>query len=571
MVRFVLFLTLYISFAFVDPPPKMRDPQLVRKYREFDQTLALYQDKLSTMRDDDGLFVPSVAQRQILQAEIDNLTTCRKGLDIPDDVFFLLNEHFADFIEGLQQRLDNYYQTPSRTISDRGFTAIIHNDTRPDTTRKKAFCDLLKQHEQLYNALFEWIDELPVRELGNILGRLSSVKSTVSALESVIDEELKELNEGERKELHNCIEKFIDNIMDPGIKELEKMVAVRGGIAQVRPWEDGDVAVIDLDKYRMTLKALGVDLDDMLSWYKEEVEKSRNECFAIANALDIPEKPVTTMIEVNDILFKYAGPADSPEEMFARATEYVTRATAAAREYVWLPEDADCMPIPMAESMKASYPWGAGGSADRNQRPFVGHFMLNDDNYKAITDGWLKINCCHEVHPGHYTQWIRTLLDPLPETLRRGAKHTCLTESMCLRTEKLFESVYSEDPFYPLFTAYRRHHCTIRILADIICQVEGQSLGAIVDLYKTELGFDDITARKLIPTHSEGSGYFTTYYYGYKKVVEWEEKYGFDKKEYTELLFSAGRMSLENFERYLKLSDADRFSLTHEFASLLHF
>jgi hypothetical protein len=197
--------------------------------------------------------------------------------------------------------------------------------------------------------------------------------------------------------------------------------------------------------------------------------------------------------------------------------------------------------------------------------------MLNDDNYRAITDGWLKINCCHEVHPGHYTQWIRMLLDPLPETLRRGAKHTCLTEAMCLRTEKLFEPVFGEDPFYPLFTAYRRHHCTVRIVADILCQVEGKSLGEIVDLYKTELGFDDVTTRKLIQTHYGGGGYFTTYYYGYKKIAEWEEKYGFDKKEYTEMLFSAGRMSLENFERYLKLSEADRFSLTHEFASLIHF
>lgn len=397
------------------------------------------------------------------------------------------------------------------------------------------------------------------------------MENTVAIIEGEIDVALKDLSNADRKELHNSIKHFLDNTLAPNIAKLEKMVADRGGIAEVRPWKDSDVATIDIDKYRMTLKSHGVDLDDVLSWYRKDFEKTRNECFALANALNIPEKPVTTMIEVNDILFKYAGPADSPEEMFARATEYVTRATAAAREYVWLPEDADCMPIPMETSMKASYPWGAGGSANRNQRPFVGRFMLNDDNYKAITDGWLKINCCHEVHPGHYTQWIRMLLDPLPETLRRGAKHTCLTEAMCLRTEKLFESVFSEDIFYPLFTAYRRHHCTVRIVADILCQVEGVTLGAIVDLYKTELGFDDITARKLISTHSSGSGYFTTYYYGYKKITEWEEQYGFDKKEYTEMLFSAGRMSLENFERYLKLSEEDRFSLTHEFASLIHF
>ena len=98
-----------------------------------------------------------------------------------------------------------------------------------------------------------------------------------------------------------------------------------------------------------------------------------------------------------------------------------------------------------------------------------------------------------------------------------------------------------------------------------------QTIADVMELYIEELGFDRKTARAQVQAHVNMSGYFTTYYYGYKKVADWEKLYGFDKREYNELLFSAGRVSLETFERYLKLSEADRYSLTHEFASLAKF
>jgi hypothetical protein len=197
--------------------------------------------------------------------------------------------------------------------------------------------------------------------------------------------------------------------------------------------------------------------------------------------------------------------------------------------------------------------------------------MLNDENYKAVTDGWIKINCIHEVHPGHYTQFLRMYLDPIPETFKRGAMHSCLTEGMCIRTEKLFEYIFAEDPYYPLFTAYRRHHTSVRIKVDLWLRYFGKTIGEIVQLYIDELGFDRHTARTQLQAHEIMSGYFTTYYYGYKKVADWEKLYGFDKREYTEILFSAGRVSMEIFESILKLSEADRYSLLHEFASLNQF
>ena len=58
---------------------------------------------------------------------------------------------------------------------------------------------------------------------------------------------------------------------------------------------------------------MGVSLDELLSWYQEEIEKTRADVFDIAGRLDIPEPAPTTMEEINEILFKYEGPCDTPE------------------------------------------------------------------------------------------------------------------------------------------------------------------------------------------------------------------------------------------------------------------
>ena len=76
--------------------------------------------------------------------------------------------------------------------------------------------------------------------------------------------------------------------------------------------------------------------------YKRQ-EKTRAEVFEIAGKLDLPEPAPDTMEEVNDILFKYEGPCDTPEEMLARANEYLKRTRALAHEYVRLPEDEECI------------------------------------------------------------------------------------------------------------------------------------------------------------------------------------------------------------------------------------
>ena len=327
---------------------------------------------------------------------------------------------------------------------------------------------------------------------------------------------------------------------------------------------------MDPEEYRVLLKKkLGVSLDELLAWHKEEIEKTRAEVFQIARKLDIPENDPKTMVEVNDILFRYAGPCDSPEEMFHRAEKYLKRTRAIAHEYVRLPDDEVCKCVPLADCYKDSYPWGGYEGGDFSLQPYRGQMFLNQYNYQNITDGWIKLNALHEAYPGHHVQYVRTAMAETPETVKLGAKQIPVLEGTCLRTERAFEFLFAEDPFFPLFVAYRRHHASVRIYVDLMMFYHGASLEEVIKIYQEELGFDHGTARKQVQAHQNMPGYFTCYYYGMKKLTGWEKEYGFSKWDYTELLFSTGYISVENFESLLKLSPEERERYFHSFSSLL--
>ena len=325
------------------------------------------------------------------------------------------------------------------------------------------------------------------------------------------------------------------------------------------------------EAYRALLRDLrGVNLDELLSWGEAEMEKTRANCFKIAARLadDKGEPRPETMAQVNDLLFKYAGPCGSPEEMFARAAGYLKRTRALAHEYVRLPEDECCQLVEIPWKLRESFPWGGFSSGDAKRRPITGQMFLNQYNYTAATDGWLKMDCLHEAYPGHHVQFVRTITDPIPETMKIGAKSIPLMEGMCHRTEHAFEFIYGEDPFYPLFVAYRRHHTAVRIQADLMLYYYGRPIEEAVRLYERELGFDRRSARGQVQAHEDRPGYFTCYYYGMKKLCDWEVQYGFEKKAYTELLFSLSNVSLETFEKLLKLTPQQRERFFHDFASL---
>ncbi|MCL2571054.1 MAG: DUF885 domain-containing protein [Defluviitaleaceae bacterium] len=509
----------------------------MQNFRVLDKDIAELGQKLNG-------FIPTKENRQIAQGEIDALARRVKALDCNNPVLDVLAGHFLDFLESKQQALSNYYENPGVALQYLGWRlySLCHTDYRPHEQRIPEIEAKIKSLPQLWNDAI--LPILPEKAQSVITG-LKQAINTAKYTKHDLDEYRQSL-----ESYLACASNFAD----------EQKSTTRG---------DDEVIPVTPDEYRAALKNnIGVDLDQLLSWYEYENAKTRAESLELANKI---KGPIRSTAEVSDLLFKYAGPCDSAEEMFSRANEYLKRARAAAHQYIWLPHDEQCECIPIPPQLKDSYPWGGYNSDYPSRYPLYNTMFLNNFNYTAITDGWIKINALHEAYPGHHAQFIRAAIDPIPETMKRGAKSIPLSEGTCIRTERVFEFVFAEDPYYPLMVAHRRHHTSTRIKIDLMLHYFGKTIGEACDLYQQEMGFDRKTARAQVQAHENGMGYFTSYYYGMKKIYDWEKEYYWDKRDYTDLLFSVGRVSLETFEKILKLTSKERHSLTHDFASLIQF
>lgn len=197
----------------------------------------------------------------------------------------------------------------------------------------------------------------------------------------------------------------------------------------------------------------------------------------------------------------------------------------------------------------------------------MGEVFLNDTNYRAVTDGWLKMMAIHECYPGHHVQFVRTTMDTLPETVKIGSQYIPILEGTAHRSEKLMEHIFP-DPFFPLFVRLRRHHTAVRIKADLWLHYFGRPAEDAVGLYMQELGFDRESARGQVRYQERNPGYMTCYYYGMKKIQDLQERFRYGDKEFTEILFSVGRLSLAGLEKFLELSDDNKARFQTEFAAL---
>jgi len=544
----------------------MENAKLIKTYRMLDYDLAKVHSLLNSTRENkSSLFVPTDANCRIVKEQLNLLKERIDTLETPAKPFEFIKNHFNDFFYALNLQFETISSNPQGYLYSLGWKIVPMILDAEDFT---AGYDIL-------------------------ISRLGAIKDIVSVLEVNCRDEKQKLalseaigymknNLGVNKVEYRSFYEFLGKEKETALLNLveetesflneKQQILSDGKSEKYAMLDDSAVLPQDIEKYKNALSVnIGVNMDELLQWYEAETEKTRKECFEIARSLDIPENNPQTMADINNILLKYAGPADTADEMYERANSYIKRTRAIAHEYVWLPEDENCIISKVPIQLKVAYPWGGYEGGYRFKTPIVGRMFLNNYNFKAITDGWMKINTLHEAYPGHHVQHVRSITDPIPETMKIGAKNVPLHEGTCLRTERAFEFVFAEDPFYPLFVAYRRHHTSVRIKVDLWLRYFGKTIGDAVDLYQQELGFDRQTARFQVQAHENDEGYFTSYYYGMKKLCEWEKLYGYDKMSYTKLLFSVGGVSLENFKLYLDMTEDEKFMLTHAFGSLYQF
>lgn len=548
----------------------MKNSELIQLYRELDRDCArLSYCQFGDESETESLFIPNDVNMEMAWNTWRELKEKVAALEEPDAVFTLVKHHLEDFLEEQEFSLESMQRSPERGLLY-GHWMIENLSRISRKTDEEKVEEIKKRFEKLFGAREEYMRDIKAhydeKGIMNVATAMRRNALTVGELQARMKEMFPTFTEEQFQTANEAVTKYVKMLTQMA----EELSEEDAPVEELKKDDLSITVKMDGDEYRTLLKKrMGVNLDELLAWYKEEMEKTRTEVFAIAAKLDIPEKAPKTMREVNDILFKYEGPCDSPEEMFRRADTYLKRTRALAHEYVNLPEDELCICVPVPESCKDSYPWGGYEGGDFSVQPFRGQMFLNNYNYKNVTDGWIKLNSLHEAYPGHHVQYVKTAIAETPETVKIGAKMTPILEGTCLRTERAFEFIFGEDQFFPLFVAYRRHHGSTRIYVDLMMYYFGVTLEEVVQIYEEELGFDRVTARGQVRAQQNMPGYFTCYYYGMKKILELEKEYGFSKKDYTELLFSAGYLSMDRFEELVKLSPEDRERYFHDFKSLL--
>ncbi len=551
----------------------METQELRQAYRQLDAACGRQHHKLRSARDyEPELFIPTAESRVAEDQVYADLLARAKVLPAPDPVYQILRNHLIDFIQAQRSTLQSTFEHPASYISSlTNFVTFMGNkDSRSADERARVLLHRLDQVNDLWAAVNKMLPTAPGNKLRDVVNDCEMLQ--------LVSVQSRAKTEAHYSGLGSSDLDSVQRALADLIAKAEAWRGEAGKLLGTRPQEAavGTDAPLNMDRerYRMVLdQELGVSLDELLSWYDSELDQTRAEMIEIADRIKpAGYAPITTPLAAVELMNKYAGPCDSPEEMFTRLRHYVDRAQAACRDFVRLPEE-HCRVVPVPEQHRLTYPWGGYGGGCTRRRPLLGEVFLNDTNYRAVSDGWIKINAVHECYPGHHVQFVRGTLDPLPETIKIGAKRVPLQEGMCHRTERLMEHIFPEDPYYPLAVAFRRHHTAARIKADLYLQYFNRPEEDAIQLYMAELGFDRHTALGQVKSQETQNriGYFTCYYYGMKKLADMEANYGIDKHTFTEYLFSVLNVSLTNFEAFLQLGEADKQRFLTGFPSLLQF
>ncbi|HHY76015.1 MAG TPA: DUF885 domain-containing protein [Firmicutes bacterium] len=548
---------------------KRASEEQVQVFREFDAKCAELAYRLTSSRMyDEEAVVPGFGQRDWEKSRWQELLKEAETLVPAEDVQELLKSHFVEFLSGKISSVDSAYHHPARFIRTQTqfVDRLFRQDSRSPGERYRVFKKRFHQFDDVFRGVKSILGSAEPEKRRQVAVACAVMRKVASKLADEVPVYFPGLSDYETQDLRDMLRRLASKTVGWESEVTRSRFAPRE-----KPRDDGEVlAGASEDERRAAYERvlreeLGVELEELLRWHESEIERTRAEMLESAARLD---GSVRTPGDVAALLLRVAGPADSVEEMFRRMEEYVAVAKKAAVDgYVDLPEET-CLVKPTPEQTRDDYPWGGYAGGCYRRRPLVGECFLNDTNFRAVTDGWLKMMAIHECYPGHHVQFVRSVLDPLPATVALGARSVPLTEGAAHRSEKLLEGIFP-DPAFPVFVRLRRHHTAVRIKADLYLHYFGRPVEEAVQLYVDELGFDWNTARGQVLYQERNPGYMTAYYYGMKRLEDLQAKYMPDDKEFTRVLFSVGRLSLRSFERFLRLDPEDRREFQTRYSSLL--
>lgn len=292
--------------------------ELLRQYRELDRDCALLSRFQLDERQAGGrLFLPTEEHMKQAWSRWAELRDRADALEEPDRVFSMVKHHFQDFLDSLEYTLRDKEEHPE--ADHLGVHWEIENTSRlnrhPDEERCQGLTDYLREICEAKDSVLELIQARAEGSTGDLSEEFRKESRMVEMYRTDLKRFFPSFQDGQMERLEKALMKT-----ETVLKEMAAVLRDEEAPASETVEEDLKQTIkMDADAYRTILqKQMGVSLDELLSWYREEIEKTRAEVFEIAGKLDIPEPVPDTMEEVNDILFKYEGPCDTPEEMLDR-------------------------------------------------------------------------------------------------------------------------------------------------------------------------------------------------------------------------------------------------------------
>lgn len=500
-------------------------------------------------------FVPSEANVEALLAEVSALRRDVEQLerDHMGPAAAVLVEHFKEWLDQLEARLLDDRTFPNRYIASivRRVNSLVSLDPREPAERARLLREILTRAPEVLEAVRLLALRAPAERRLMLFRVVERMPEFVTKVSSALGEALA----GAPADALEAVERGLRDF----VARAEDMVAAVRSSAE--PAEADRIPGLD---YPTTLRRIyGVELEELLSWYRDEVEACRERLWAVAREIDPGRDPFR-------ILEEDLGPYGSPDELLRSLRQLVDRAREATLQYITLPAGERCDVWPVPDYLRDAYPWGGyfAGSSPLEGR-LSGAVFINVHNYKTVTRGWAILNAIHECYPGHHAHFVKTAAGDMPLTFKvasgmisRAAPHS---EGLCVRSETLLQDAFDE-PVFRLFVAYRRLHTATRVWADLLLHHFGDGAEAAIELYQRYLQFDRNSAQGQVYSQQLHPGYFTVYYYGLKKMLDLEAELGWPAPEFTEAVFSVGKVSMNTVRRLLHLPEEERRRITSRFS-----
>ncbi len=502
---------------------------------------------------EDRPFVPTSEALEALSGEVAALREQMVGprAGATDPIGHLLREHHSETLTALAGRIALDRASPHRFVSGllRSITAHMSLDARDASARLRLLDEVLARTPNVLEAATElgrettraqraFLADALRRFEASTLHLASSVASLFVPAESAALEQLSER---------------LRSAAQSAQRAHARLTATQDATDE-RP-DAGPAYDVLLDE------VYGIDIRELLAWHREEVERRRHDLDELARTID-PYRSAFRILEED------LAPYEDPAEILPRMREFVSLARTHASKYITLPEGEACDVWPVPEHLRDAYPWGgyfSGGNLLRGG--LRGAVFLNIHNHRTLTRGWIKLNAIHECYPGHHAHFVKTAAGNMPGSFKIAPMMSPAApfgEALCMRTEKLLQDIF-DDGRFPLFVLYRRLHTAVRVWVDLLLHHQGASPQRAVDVYREQMGFSEPVARGQVYAQRLTPGYFTVYHYGLLRLEEIERTSPVTTREFSERLFSSGKVSLRTFERLDALPDAERNEILHGF------